>query len=279
MLGSRIRAVILGLLAVALAGSIMTATASAGAGPFWHHRENSKEGVGFKIEETSPETFTGPGGSQKFTSALSGTEFEIESATSEAKGEIFNNTNHGQIILNNFYKEPKLIKPKIAGCEVKVGKENKVPIKGHLAWKWDGTSTQLRAENQEAAGQVPDIIFSVIQLPQQKPAVEEINLTNDGAFTTITFSSACGVLAGTFPVNGSAVGILNHNVEEWSRTLNVRTIANPQSGEKNQIILQHYWDGEAFQGAKIGLLFGKEPAALVGQTETTTAKQEVAIFE
>jgi hypothetical protein len=280
---SRIRTAMLGLLAVLLVGSAMAASASAAAGPFWHHREVGEKNEGAKIEEKSPETFEGKGGEQTLSSSLSGQKIIIQSKIVESKGEIFNNSKQGQIIVTNHYIEPKLVEPALKGCEVKVGTNNTVTIKGHLAWKWNGEEKQLTAENQREAGQTPDFIFTAIEPPQQKPAVKEINLVGVGGFTPITLSPAanCGALAGTFTVAGSDVGIGNLGLEEWSQNLTVRTISNPTPSNKEliQIYLQHYWDGEAQQGAKIGLTFAGEPASLVGQTNTKTTKQEVAGFE
>jgi hypothetical protein len=277
---SKIRAALLGVLAVMLLGSLMAASASAEAGPFWHHREEGEKGSeGLKIEEASPETFTGEGTKQEFASKIGTTEILITSPSTVAEGKIFNNANQGQIVLTNKYTKPTLVKPNFPNCEVKVGTANEVVIKGHLMWKWNGTKTQL--EEQPQAEQRWDIGFTAIEPPQQKPAVAEVDLTKVGSFTKITLTGGeCGTLAGSFVVFGSDVGIPNHpNLKEFSRNLNVRTLSNPQTTELNQIYLQHYWDGTAFQGAKLGLVFGKEPASLVGQTETKTTKQEVAVFE
>jgi hypothetical protein len=101
---------------------------------------------------------------------------------------------------------------------------------------------------------------------------------------TLTFAgkggkaSECGVLAGSFSVVGSDVGVPNRKLGAFSKTLNVRTLSNPQK-EKEQIFLQHYWDGEAFQGAKLGLVVGGEPLALVQQTEIEAEKQELGVME
>jgi hypothetical protein len=281
VLMSRVRSVILGLLALTLVGSAMAATASAEAGPFWYHREVG----GSKAEKLAgEENFKGTGGIQVLAGKIGGTEIEIEAKSTEAKGKVFNNANQGQIVLVNHYFEPKLTKPAtLPNCEVKVGAGNEVAIKGHLMWKWNGTKEQLTEQPQK--NQTWDIGFTSIEPPQQKPAVEEVDLVHaPGSFVTITFAgkggkaSECGVLAGSFTVVGSEVGVPNLALGVFSKTLNVRTLSNPQK-EKEQIFLQHYWDGEAFQGAKLGLVFGGEPASLVGQTETEAEKQELAVME
>jgi hypothetical protein len=274
---SRIRAVMLGLLAMMLVGSFAAASASAEAGPFWHKRAVGGKGEGEKISESAKESFTSKGGTQTLNGKISSTPVEIVANSTEGEGgEIYNNSKQGQIEFKNFYKEPHLVKPELKGCEVKVGKENKVPLKGHLMWKWNGEKKQL--EEQPQKEQTVDIGFTVVEPGAQK---EEVDFTKDGTFTSITFSgSGCGVLAGTFNVNGSDVAIPNRKLEEFSRTLNVRTLANPRSGsEFNEVYLQHYWNGSAFEGIKLGLVFGSEPASLVGQTENESTTNELAVFE
>jgi hypothetical protein len=266
----------LGLLAIMLMGSFTAASASAEPGPFWHHRLNSKEGEGTKIEEGAKESFTSKGGAQTLSGKISSTPVVIVANSTEGEeGKIYNNARQGQIEFKNFYKEPHLVKPELKGCEVKVGKENKVPLKGHLMWKWNGTKTQL--EEQPQANQTPDIGFTVVEPGNQ--SVEEVNFIKDGTFTTITFSgTGCGVLAGTFSVSGSDVAIPNRKLNEFAKTLSVRTLTNPQSSELNEVYLQHYWNGEKFEGIKLGLIFGTEAASLVGQTENESS-EEVAVFE
>jgi hypothetical protein len=281
---SRIRAVMLGLLAVMLVGSVMAATASAEAGPFWHHRPigETKNTVGSKIEPTAPENFSGTQGQQTLAGEAAGLKVEISAPSAEVKGAIFNGEHQGQIKMSILYKEPKLIKPELKECAVLIGAANTVVVKGHLAWKWNGTKKQLETLPQ-ITEQTPDIIFTSVEPQQQKPAVVE-DYRKVGVFTTITFKgTGCGVLAGTFSVEGSEVGIPNRKLEEFSRTLAVRTLPsetgiNKEAGE-GAGFLQHIWDGEAYQGIIVGLKFGGNPANLIGQTETEAAQQEIAVFE
>ena len=79
MLTLRVRAAVLGLLAIALAVSAITASASAEPGPFWRHRANSKEGEGAKIEPKAPENLKGEGGEQRLLGKIATTEIEITS--------------------------------------------------------------------------------------------------------------------------------------------------------------------------------------------------------
>jgi hypothetical protein len=244
-------------------------------GPFWHHRSNSKEAEGSKIEEGAKESFTSKGGPQTLTAKISGSSIELLANSTEGEeGKIYNNTRQGQIEFKNFYKELRLVKPELKACEVKIGKENKVPLKGHLMWKWNGENKQL--EESPQPNQTPDIGFTAVEPRESKG---EVNFTKDGTLTNLTFSGAsCGILAGSFALAGSDVAIPNRKLEEWAKTLNIRTLKNPQSGELNEVYLQHYWNGIASEGIKLGLAFATEPVSLVGQTENE-ATEEVSIFE
>jgi hypothetical protein len=269
---------VLGTLAVMLLGSAMAASASAEAGPFWHHRAIGGEGVGAKVEPNTPESFKGTGGEQKLKGTLAGEPVEITSSSLQVKGAIFNGPDRGQVKLELIYNQPKLIKPNKPNCAVTVGEKNIVVVKGHLMWKWDGTKTQLEKAVQQPE-QTPDLVFSAVEPSQQKPFVEKLKFTNNGTFTTVALKNAaeCGVIAGTFPVSGSEVGIPSPaRTEEWSRKLAVRTVESQSTTEP---FLQHFWDQEAYQGAIVGLTFGSNPASLIGQTEVEAAQQEIAVFE
>jgi hypothetical protein len=268
---SRIRAVMLGLLAVMLAGSVMAATASANlaAGPFWHHRPigETKNTIGEKVEAKAPENFKGSGGKQILLGELAGDKVEIAAESDSVVGALFNNANQGQIKFNITYNSPKLEKPVISGCEVKIGTNNVVQVKGHLDWKWNGEPKQLTEPKQVEAGQTPDILFSAVEPQAGTTELKE------GTFTTITLTT-CGVLNGKFNVTGSEAGIPNRKIEEWSRKLAVRTL-EPQEG----FFLQHDWTGAANTGFKVPLVFGNKPASLIGQNETESEQQELAVFE
>jgi len=269
---SRVRALVLGLLAVMLAGSVMAATASAEAGPFWHHRAFQGTGAGLKIEPKAPENFSGEGGEQILKGLIGITEFEIVSKSLQVKGAIFNNPNQGQIKLEIVYNQPKLLRPEISGCVVTVGAKNIVQVKGHLMWKWNGTTQQLNEQPQRQ--QKWDIGFTAIEPQQQESA--ETQILKEGTFTTITFTS-CGVLNGTFNVSGSEVGIPDPSqLEEWSRNLTVRTVDHKQGTGH---VLQHYWAGTRFQGAELGLRVGTNSATLTGQTKVSSEQQEISVFE
>jgi hypothetical protein len=252
-----------GLLA-ALTALLTPGAAFAEAGPFWHHREVGGMGNGMKIEEKSPESFNGEGGEQVFNGELSGTKVEIVAKSVQAKGIVYNGALQGQFKLLLKGHEPKLVKPELKGCEVKLGENNELKAEGHLAWKWNGEKKQL--EEQPQALQKPSAIAT--------PAPIEAGATKlpEGSFTTVSLKgSACGVLAGTFKASGSASALPKPaNLEEWSTTL---TIAFP--GWKQL----HFWNGKEFIGSSVGLTVGGNPATITGSAVSKAAVQEIAAFE
>lgn len=276
MLVSRVRAVMLGLLAVMLAGSIAaTAASGAEAGPFWHHRVTAKEGEGTKIERAAPEHFSGTGGQQLFRAKIGTVEIEFGSPSVQVKGVIFNGASQGQIEAEIVYSQPALIEPVLKGCTVIISTKNIIVTKGYLMWKWNGEKSQL--EEAPSINQSVDGIFSAIEPPRQKPFVERVNLEN-GAITTVTLagSSSCGVLSGTFPITGGYVGIPNLKLKEFSKTVQIRVIEAPKVTGR---FLQHYYNGERAQGVEVGLKLGGNPAAyFLGQT-VVESPEEVAVFE
>jgi hypothetical protein len=284
----------LGLLAVMLVGSAMVATASAEPGPFWHHRAIGGKGVGEKIEPKAPENFSGTGGKQTLTGTVSGVAIEIVSPSAQIKGAIFNGPHQGQLKVEIIYSQPQLVKPALSECIPTINTNNIAVVKGHLAWKWNGSQSQL--EEQPQLNQKPDIIFTNVE-PQRQEPFKVLDYRTVGTFATISLSGKCGVLGGlgALPVSGSEVALPNKpGLEEWSTELGIRTIpSGTLSGTigkeekfEKEGFLQHIWVGggtkeatEGFQGIVAGLTFASNPANLVGQFTATSAQQEVAVFE
>ena len=271
---NRVRAVVLGFLALLAVGSFGTSAAMAGPGPFWHHRAVGTEGNGLKIDQPNDENFSGEGGEQtlvgEITSKPTNTIIEIVAKSVQAKGVIYNNALQGQIKVTLLYHEPKLVKP--AGfpeCQVKIGfnKNNEVKAEGHLAWKYQGNTSELT--ESPVTVQKPGIIFT------PKEVVSGETKLPEGTFTEITLSPAtkCGVFGGTFPVKGSLSAITKPgNLGQWSTTL-----VTEFPGWKQQ----HIWTGVG--GADIavepGLVFAGNPSTLTGSVTSKAAVQEIAVFE
>jgi hypothetical protein len=258
------RAAMAGLLMLLLAGSIVSATAYAESGPFWYHRETGTTGHGQILGSGVKEGVTGEGGKQVLVTKFGGTELEIIAAKVIVEGSIYNNANQAQAELTLKYGEPKLAKPELKGCEVKIGEGNSVTVFGHQAWNWNGEKKQLE-EEAKTAKQTPSWIFlphelaeGAVELPKEQ-------------FTTLTLSGAsCGVLANKYPVKGTVTGAVKPGLEEYSASQTVTTSETKQK--------QHFWNGKAFIGVEAGLLFSTETANLIGETTTKPATQEVALF-
>lgn len=248
---------------------------------FWHHRAKGEKGEGTKIDEAKPEGITGKGGEQVLAGKVGGSEIQLAAKSVQIKGMIFDNTVQGQIKEELVYNEPHLVKPELKGCTVVVGEKNIAVIKGHLAWKWNGEEKQLE-ESAASAHQTPELVFSGIEPATQESSTEKINLTGSGALLPVKFSSGCSVLAGTFDVVGSEVGILSLGIESFGKTLSTSTVASEKgSNEKPDQFLLHFLSitRKGYVGLLAGLTFGSEPASLTGQTELEPEKQEIAIFE
>jgi len=284
----------LGLVAVMLLGSVMAATASAEPGPFWHHREIGGKGEGEKIEPKAPENFKGTGGEQTLIGKVGGATVELSSPAIQVKGAIYNEPHQGQIKLAIFYQP---ITVKVGGvvvnnCNAFVGQQNQFPnavvVKGHLAWKWDGTKQQL--EEQPQKQQKWDIVFTQVE-PQEQPGRPLIDMreASFGSFAEINITgSGCGVIAGKRIVGGAEIGLPSlSQLGEWSKKLAVRTLQSGQfpkevlgtTPPEKEGFLQHIWVGNGYQPLVLGLTFAGLPANLIGQTETEAEQQEISVFE
>jgi hypothetical protein len=233
-------------------------------GPFWHRREVGTKGEGAKIPSKTPETTHGEGGEQRIKGEIAGNKVEITSKKVQLKAQIYNTVLQGQATLEQIYTQPVLTKPELKGCNVALGENNIVVTHGHLMWKWNGERKQL--EQAKKTAQKPDLVFTGTEIPEGAAELPK------GSLATITLKgSGCGVIAGSFKLEGSEIGLPSlSNVEEWSRTLAVR----PLEGEG----LQHFWGGRESVGVKTGLLFAGNSANLIGQLEAKADQQEVAIF-
>lgn len=245
----------LGLLAMLLAGSYVAATASA-AGPFWYHK-TGEIGNGVKISASEPERMKGKGFEYKLKSTIGKEPIEIVASETQVKGIIYNTALSGQGKFEILYREPKLTTPKLPGCSVTIGEQNAVHVFGHLMWKWNGTEKQRN--EQPYREQLPDWVYLPSELQQGATKLPELT------FTTITLEgSACGVLAGSYPLKGSAAA---------SRTLmwlvafsENETVKMWETNQK-----QHFFNGHEEIGAETGLTLEEAPVTLSGTINMVTA--------
>ena len=266
---SRLRAIMLGCLVLLAMGSFAASAAYGEAGPFWHHRSEPK-GEGAKIEENAQETIVGGGGTQTLNGRITlGPEkfelVEISSTQLQVKGNIWNNGLQAQAKVHLIYVNPALIKPNLSGCVVKVGQANNVDLHGTVDWKWDGTGAQLLESPQK--GQNVEVVLTPVQIQQGAKELPKAQ------FTTVTLAGlSCGVLAGTYKVEGSALAEFEKStLQEWHKSIALKLTKG--------VGLQHDWNGTAFFGAETGLTFGGNAAEYKGESKLETPQQEVAVFE
>ena len=163
------------------------------------------------------------------------------------------------------FKEPRLAKPTVSGCEVKIGENNTVKFRVYLTWKWNGTAEQLTANPARKVQGFDGIVID----KEISAGAKELP---KGQFTTVTLSK-CGVLNGTFAVTGSATApkLVPATLEEWKKELK---LAYAEGRLK-----QHLWNGKEFIGVETGLLFAGNEADLSGEGTLHAEKQEIAVFE
>lgn len=259
------RGLLTGLLALLLAAVAVQGAAYAEPGPFFHHRLNEKEGAGTKIEEKSPEKFNGEGGEQKLKAHISTEPIEIVTKSQQVKGFIYNTALQGQAKVLMIFKEPKLVKPSLPECEVKIGESNTVKFRVYLTWKWNGLKEQLSVSPQRKVQGFDGIVID-------KEIAAGATELPKGQFTTVTLSK-CSILNGKFAVNGSATApkLVPATLEEWKKELK---LAYAEGRLK-----QHFWNSKEFIGGETGLIFAGNEADLSGEGSLHAEQQEVAVFE
>ncbi|HEV3070474.1 MAG TPA: hypothetical protein VGY76_03500 [Solirubrobacteraceae bacterium] len=261
----RTRAILLGFLTLLAIGSF-AASAAAEAGPFWSHRPTGGKS-GTKIEEKAQDEVAGSGGEQRLNGTIGKEPVEIVSTQVQIKGHIWNNARQGQAKLEIRYVEPRLAKPALSNCTVKVGQNNIFNVQFHLAWKWNGTEAQLLEQPQ--ANQVVDgILYPLEVQPGEIPK-------ETAEFTSVTLSgSGCGVLAGTFKAVGYiATALEKTTLGEFNTSIGFKV-------ENGSLLQQHIWAGSSFLGLTTVLKFANNNATYNGAAKVgDTSQQEVAVTE
>jgi len=275
----KLRAGLLGLLAILLLGAFSAAPAFAVGGPFCWHREKGEKTKGARITEAEPEEIAGHGGEQQ----LAGNGLLIESKGAQVKGIIYNNPDQCQAKVSIKYQEPIVIVGAEKNCEVKVNGNNVVKLFGHQAWKWDGTKKQLEEKEQKL--QHRDWIFLPVELQQGATG-----LPKEQTFASLTITKknneTCLPAINQLPVTGSAtvagfanpqISKENQNLGEWGLVEELRSTGGEGA--------QHFWNGKEFIGVQTGLKFngaakyrGIFEINTIGKQEKTPP-QEIAYFE
>jgi hypothetical protein len=259
---------LLSLLTLLLLGSVVVPSAYA-EGPYWHVREG-KNSVKKLTGEEGP-MGQGTGGEQILTTSIAGEKIEMVSPEQQIKIQIFNRPNQAQIKIRLVYHNPKLVKPVLKSCELKIGENNEVVAFGHYGWKWNGTTKQL--EEPPKKEQKLDLVVTAKELSEEATELPK------EVFTIITLKGAgCGILAGKFPIEGSFVMEPKPpNLGEFSNEIGLR-----YSGEVQEQHLFNAKTGKNF-GVKTGIFLGTEPFLLKGEDkfkfDLTIGKSEIVEAE
>jgi hypothetical protein len=265
----KLRTAMLCMLAVSLASSLAPTPASATAGPFWHEQFMG-EGEGEKIPEDNWLKFQGEGGEQKWKSIIGSEPVEVVADRAQIKGIYYNkDTMQGQVKFDVIYKQPKLVKPALKGCETNFGRNNVIKVFGHLAWKWNGTAKQLKEsapvqQKWDILGTTGDIKEGQTKLPESR-------------FTTLILTgTGCSVLAGQYAIEGSmALETTPENLGEWVRVFTLKLTEGKRK--------QHYWNGNEAIGMETGLSLAGHEANVTGQIKLTppglSQSLQIGVFE
>jgi hypothetical protein len=273
-LSIKLRAGLLGLMAVLLLGSI--SVPSALAGPYFLTRTAGSKGNGVKIAESAPEAVTGKGGTQRLSGEIGGKAVTLESSEVNIGGKIYNNVDSGVAELELKYAEPKVVG--LSTCKAKIGTNNTVSLIILLVWKWNKTKTQLEEPNQSKQFWDGLAIHRIPVLSAKQETEQEIELPKE-EFTKISFSAVnCGVLAGSFAVNGSD-GLVPIPQTPLNTFVTSQEFASAPGGV---LFDQHWWKytRRAYLGFTVALTFGGNPAKYEGDnTLNAPAGQELAVSE
>jgi hypothetical protein len=270
----KVRAGLLGVLALMLLGAVTAAPALAEGGPFCHKRLSGEKGEGELIKGQSPLEIEGPGGKQILTGTIGGMQVQLTTPGAQVKGVIYNNEDQCQAKLNIQYQTITIEKPKVEHCVASIPNNNLLKLYGHAAWKWRGNSEE---QTEKPIRQGRDWIL----LPQelQQGAKE---LPPATTFTVINIKSEGGtcLLASTqLVVKGSVFAEANPATKEVF-----------QSEEEQKSLpngtLQQFWNGAyPLIGAESSLTLGTPAATYEGAFKITPLPQkqtesvEVGYFE
>jgi hypothetical protein len=272
----KVRAGLLGVLALLLLGAFAAAPAFAEGGPFCHRRAVGGEGEGELIKGQSPQGIKGKGGEQHLEGKIGGTALTLSSAGVQIKGSIYNNEDQCQAKLNIQYQTITFEKPSLPNCAVSFPNNNLLKLYGHAAWKWLGTEAEQK-ENPIRQGR--DWILLPIELQQgakELPKTETpftvFNITKTGGGTCILASTQ-------LPLRGSFFNEANPATKEvFSAEEEQKVLPNGT--------LQQFWNGAyPLIGAKSGLTIGTEEAKFGGAINLKPASQkqsepqEIGYFE
>jgi hypothetical protein len=277
VLGIKLRAGLLGLLAMLLVGSLAPAAALAEGGPFCHHRPVGGKGEGELIKAQSPEGIAGSGGVQHLEGILPGTAEVVNFVSSgvQIKGVIYNNEDQCQAKLEVQYNKITIEKPQIEHCAVSLPNNNVIKMYAHAAWKWRGTEAEQK-ENPITQGRdwvlLPvELQQHATELPKTETPFMVMNIKSEGGSCLLANTQA--------KISGSMFSEAVPATKEVFET------------EEKQLVLpngtlQQFWNGAyPLVGARSSLLLGKEEFKIEGAvkfkpvSQKQKEPQEIGYFE
>jgi hypothetical protein len=257
VLGIKMRAGVLGLLAMLLVGMFAAVVAEANQGPFIYRRAIGGQGKGVKLSGQQGglpfEEVRGGGPEVKFSAKAGGVEIELTAEQVQIKGIVYNNAIQGQAKLAFAYFNIKVLKPG-GGCIGKIGNNNVVKIFGHQVWTYSGNASELK--EQPVQNQKPLWLFTGQELQQGATA-----LPIEVPLTTITFSGCASALTAT--LKGTFVA--STKPEQLGAFSTTQTSESLVDGTR-----LHFWNGSSNNEGKSALVLGTEPF-LMKESETISA--------
>jgi hypothetical protein len=252
VLGIKLRAGLLGVLAMLALGAFSATPAFAEGGPFCHHSKDGITDDGL-IKAQAPEQIEGPGGVQRFEGKINGSEFiKLGAPGVQVKGIIYNNKDQCQAKLEIQY-QPIKVEPEGAHCKASLPNNNVVKLYAHAAWKWRGSESE---QVEKPIRQGRDWIFTPNELQQnakelpKNEVITVMNLENNGG--TCLLASKQNKVTGTVFAEAKPAGLGEFRKEEELTVLPNGT-------------LQQFWNGTyPLIGAESGLKFTTEPEAYSG---------------
>lgn len=257
-----------GLTALLTMSFILSVTALAGPGPFWHQRKAGEMGNGVKISGLSPEKFQGKGSLNILI-----TFHEVTCNEAQIKGLIYNNSLQGQGKLAVLY----------TGCSSNlthciVNEPVHFSTNAHLAWKWEQEPKELEGQKRQSLGQVPGMLLYHGEIEEGVKGLKE-----EMEFISISFKKdgvgECEFAEAPLVIKGySSAEITPEGIEHWASTYHLRF--------RTSQIWQTYWNGSEQLGLLSSLKGGiSSSAGFKGQAKLGPflaqggEPREIAIFE
>jgi hypothetical protein len=248
----KMRAGLLGLLAMVLLGSYAATPAFAEGGPFCHHAKGPLKEDDGKIKAQEPENIQGQGTEQKLVGILGGERVTLISRSAQLKGNLYNNEDQCQAKVEIVFGT--LTIAGFPGCVVTLPHQNVLKLFAHAAWTWNGEIKQL--EEKPQTNQRRDWLLLPVELQQGATGLPKTEIP----FTVINIASGketCLLATRQLALKGS-----------MAKEAKPATLAEFREEEEVTLLpnrtKQHFWNGREFIGVETGLTLNSEEATIEG---------------